>query len=309
MQAEELQKERGLISLLKIRSCAPSSDTQQFLKDINSDAAYRNQLACNTNNRSLFSVGEQFSDLSKEIHIGEKPYSCRDYEKSFSHSESLDTRQATRVKERSYSCRECGRSYIYLGGLMRHQRMGEKQYSCEECGRSFKNVSNLINHQRTHTGEKPYRCTDCGKSFSNSTILIRHQRIHTGEKPYRCTDCGKSFSLSTTLIIHQRIHTGEKPYSCRECGRSFSQRGNLYSHQRIHTREKPYSCREYGKTFNRSEILTGPVNTQERSHICIGHVEKASASWDPWLLIGKCTQERGHGDVRNLGRSTEHTGD
>ena len=177
------------------------------------------------------------------------------------HKESLnrnsDLSQETKKKnvtcagEKHYSCRQCDKSFSNARNLIRHERThkAEKPYSCHQYNKSSSQSSYLEKHKRTHTGDKPYSCGQCDKSFSESGKLVRHKRTHTGEKPYSCNQCNKSFIESWKLVRHKRTHTGEKPYSCDQCNKSFSQSSNLYKHKRTHTGDKPYSCDQCNKSF------------------------------------------------------------
>ncbi|KAM3848352.1 zinc finger protein 197-like [Vipera latastei] len=109
---------------------------------------------CRDNGKKLTLPCENESFASqKRIHVGEKPYTCLEYGKSFRRSSHLTSH-----------------SWIHIG---------EKPYKCLECGKSFcKNIS-LTVHKRIHTGEKPYKCLECGKSFRTSSHLIYHKWIHT----------------------------------------------------------------------------------------------------------------------------------
>ncbi|XP_036394146.1 zinc finger protein 436-like [Megalops cyprinoides] len=120
------------------------------------------------------------------------------------------------AKPQPYICGECGKSYLWLNSLKKHQKT----------------------HQRVYNNPRPHHCTDCPKTFSYLSSLKKHQLIHTGEKPHHCSLCGKRFRQIQHLKEHRKTHEDSKPFRCGECGWGFNNGSNFKRHLLIHTRQK-----------------------------------------------------------------------
>ena len=207
-------------------------------------------------------VTSQNAKECNSIHTEEKPYQCKQCDKSFKTIYDIKIHHRTHTGEKPYRCCQCEKSFSVKSNLVRHQKThtGEKPYRCCQCEKSFSDKSNFVKHQKihtgekTHTGEKPYTCCQCEKTFSVKSNFVRHQKTHTGEKPFQCAYCEESFTKIFQLKIHHRTHAGEKPYRCH-CEKAFSFKRNFVRHQKIHTREKPFQCNVCSETFSTKDDL------------------------------------------------------
>ncbi|CAI9584382.1 unnamed protein product [Staurois parvus] len=89
--------------------------------------------------------------------------------------------------EKPYSCPDCGKRFTHEKYLIIHYRShsGEKPFFCAECGKSFPYRSSLDKHKITHTAVGAFPCPECGKRFRAGWILAAHQRVHSSENVHR----------------------------------------------------------------------------------------------------------------------------
>ncbi|XP_073450400.1 uncharacterized protein [Aquarana catesbeiana] len=90
-------------------------------------------------------------------------------------------------EEKPYSCPECGKRFTHEKYLIIHYRShsGEKPFFCAECGKSFPYRSSLDKHKITHTAVGAFPCPECGKRFRAGWILAAHQKVHSSENLHR----------------------------------------------------------------------------------------------------------------------------
>ncbi|XP_049643527.1 zinc finger protein 473 [Suncus etruscus] len=236
--------------------------------------------------------------------VGEKCFTCKTCEKTFSSRKQLIQHERSHPKlaavEEPFECDHCGRTFDQNTQLLRHQKIhsGVKLYECEDCGKTYLCKSSLLKHrsnlmrkrpalweedgvvfeqradltepQLTGTPEKRFQCSKCDRAFTYINCFIQHQRTHIGEKSFECKECGKTYSQKSYLSRHQKVHTGERPCVCKECGKSFSTGAQLIRHQRVHTKVKPHICQECGKAFSHNSSLSihQRVHTGEKPFVC-----------------------------------------
>ncbi|XP_049428194.1 oocyte zinc finger protein XlCOF6-like isoform X2 [Epinephelus fuscoguttatus] len=148
-----------------------------------------------------------------------------------------------------FSCTQCGKKFTHIHKLKEHKAVHEglKPHQCSLCDRGFLSSKGLENHMRDHTGEKPFPCTVCGRRFKQESTLRAHYVTHSGERPHLCSICGKRYARTEELKVHLRVHTGEKPYQCDECGKSFYYRQGFNNHKKTHSAKPIGPTRQLGR--------------------------------------------------------------
>ncbi|KAL0968424.1 hypothetical protein UPYG_G00266680 [Umbra pygmaea] len=146
-------------------------------------------------------------------------------------TESSNLKSHRQSDNTSCHCKVCGKSFQYMGSLMKHVQTHtkEKEHICGVCGKCFESTESTKHHIQTHIADRMC-CHVCSKCFTSNRDLIVHMRTHTGEKPYPCSACGKEFSVRNSLKRHMKIHAGSKSNFCSHCDKSFSSSFRLSFH-------------------------------------------------------------------------------
>uniref|UniRef100_A0A8C6XNX1 C2H2-type domain-containing protein n=1 Tax=Naja naja TaxID=35670 RepID=A0A8C6XNX1_NAJNA len=79
------------------------------------------------------------------------------------------------------SCGECGKVFASTQELCRHERLlhpGLRPFPCPECGKGFLDLAGLRKHERIHSGVCPHACPHCSKAFLGASDLRKHLKTH-----------------------------------------------------------------------------------------------------------------------------------
>ncbi|XP_069114032.1 uncharacterized protein [Argopecten irradians] len=155
---------------------------------------------------------------------------------SSAYLKDLERHFRTHTGEKPFSCKYCDRSFSRVDKLHLHMRAhtGDKPYKCKFCNYSAVDNSSLRKHAIVHTDERPHKCQVCPYACRTASQLTVHLRTHTGDSPFPCPFCPAKFKIKSDLRRHLRVHTGEKPYQCSKCDAKCATKGNLASHDRVH---------------------------------------------------------------------------
>ena len=148
---------------------------------------------------------EEIGELTKQSHIGEKPFHCSNCDNLYKYSK----------------CREYMEISInqYL-----------TKYLASECDKYIANPAQLY-----HIGEKPCQCNDCDKRFPCCKYL-EYTQCSNCDNQSKYSNCREHMEISLNQYLtkvlapecdkfkfnsaHQS-HIGEKPFQCNDCNSRF----------------------------------------------------------------------------------------
>ena len=79
--------------------------------------------------------------------------------------------------EKPFSCKQCNKSFRTPSQLSGHKQTvhrKDRPYKCNQCHKSFPKRQKLLGHKFVHIEDKPYLCNKCSKSFKKPIYLKYH---------------------------------------------------------------------------------------------------------------------------------------
>ncbi|KAG5869525.1 hypothetical protein JTB14_002513, partial [Gonioctena quinquepunctata] len=194
-----------------------------------------------------------------------QPFTCSHCKVHFDNRKDYRSHISEHQKARRYFAKPKKNRRSYL--------RKEKRYACSICGKCFIKLSLLERHEMIHSGEKPYKCDVCKQSFAQKGTLQIHVTKHTGRKPFACTLCPAKFAQKGNLKVHiQKVHIfpshGEKMYKCSHCTCIFKTIASLNGHVKKAHLQKDIvldvmkKLKELDKQMNKTTIQTLTANSQ-----------------------------------------------
>ncbi|XP_021108325.1 zinc finger protein 709-like [Heterocephalus glaber] len=127
--------------------------------------------------------------LSNKNEHGE---TCRDFQ-------SFQKDARTNPREKPYECKQCEKSF---SDCIKETHIGEKPAVCKQDAKAFNTTSYFQIHENNHSEMNVSVCIQSGKAFNFHRSVQIHERAQTGEKPHVCKQCGKAFTNKFSFCRH-----------------------------------------------------------------------------------------------------------
>jgi KRAB domain-containing zinc finger protein len=228
---------------------------QSRIKDLTHTDKYRIEL------RSYMHQ-EQFKDCQDEVPTLEKPFQCKECQKTFARAHDLWGHHMS-YRGPAFKCnyQSCEEVFLRLPDFAVHyaahggQRLvvpdlpAEKKtlhITCPVCQTVVPGLYKLQRHKMKHDPELKYKCPACTKQFVKANTLRAHiTNVHKGSKPQKkCTKCDVAVFSDNGLFAHMKSAHGDQSHSCPTCGEIFLLESQLQEHELSHLDKPKGSVKE-----------------------------------------------------------------
>ena len=273
---------------------------QARIKDLNQSDKYRIEL------RSYMHK-EQFKDCIDEVPTLEKPFQCKECNKTFERAHDLWGHHAS-FRGPAFKCnfQSCEEVFLRLPDFAVHysghagidlvipESSAEKKalhITCPVCSTVVPGLYKLQRHKMKHDPELKYKCPACPKQFVKANTLRMHiNNVHKGSKSQKkCKLCDAILFSESGMYAHMKTaHNSEDRFSCNLCGEIFLTEGQLKEHSLSHDDPLHWAhvCEKCNKPFFKKSLL-------------VAHLQLASRNG------GTCPQDFQEIDQRKLGKKVK----
>ncbi|XP_023246032.1 early growth response protein 1-like [Copidosoma floridanum] len=96
---------------------------------------------------------------------------------------------------------------IYMPSTSQLVNPQQAKFRCLNCGRQYMRLSCLKRHEKVECGQRPkLQCHICQNWFMYKHNLTAHLKQHVEEPTFACAFCPKKFYRRDKLITHEKRH-------------------------------------------------------------------------------------------------------
>lgn len=198
-------------------------------------------IACiNETCTQFFTSKEQMEVHCRTVHRTEslRCFQCDKCPEKFSRKTHLKQHMVTiHTGNYQFTCKKCGKGYLLLSRLKRHEKVSHKTHTCQLCAITFEKWSLLLAHkQRDHTNTE-LKCNICAKMFNSRRCLKEHSKVHVNinernEIPCTFDGCKKFFFRRSNMLAHFKLKHENCKFVCtfENCQLELSTKQKLNQH-------------------------------------------------------------------------------
>lgn len=137
-----------------------------------------------------------YSHTDKEL----RPHRCPECGKYFIQKSHVDRHRLIHLGKKPYCCKQCDASFNWAKCLRLHVL---EHLPPDQGGEGVPRTEAPAPRPEK---EKKHACPVCEKKFTTFRYLQIHMKVHTVERPYACQLCSQTFSQRGRLETHVRTH-------------------------------------------------------------------------------------------------------